>query len=91
MSIKMVSFAALTCALAAIVVATATASVPAPQSSPPPPCAVFVTGYALTSAHDDCSAAVSDAAFSCAHDKDSTLQETYDDSNCFLRIGSRHA
>jgi hypothetical protein len=87
-SIRVVSVTALACALTAIVAARAPAAVPGTQASPPPPCLVFVTGYALTTDHHACSVVVSDAVLSCAHDKDSTLDETYDDTDCFLRIGS---
>jgi hypothetical protein len=86
--VKAVSVVALACALTAIPAAPAHAGVPAAQASPPPPCLVFLSGYSLTSDHHDCSATVSDAAFSCAHDKDATLEQTYDDTDCFLRIGS---
>jgi hypothetical protein len=85
---KAVPVAALTFALAAIFPAQAPASVPDAQTSPPPPCVVFLTGYALPSDHHDCSVAVGDAVFSCAHDKDSTLFETYDDTDCFVRVSS---
>ena len=85
---KAVSVATLTFALAAILAAPAPASVPAAQASPPPPCVVFLAGYALTSDHHECTADLSDAVLSCAHDRDSTLSETYDDTDCFLRISS---
>jgi hypothetical protein len=83
---KAVVVAALTGTLAVAAAAAARADVPGAQASPPPPCIVFLTGYAAGSDHHDCTTAISDAVLSCAHDKDSTQSETYDDTDCFLRL-----
>jgi hypothetical protein len=74
--------------LAIIAAPSASAGVPQAQASPPPPCILFLTGMPGASAHDACSAALGDAVISCVHDKDSTLQQTYDDTSCFARLGS---
>jgi hypothetical protein len=83
---KAVLVAALTGALAVVAVAPASARVAPSAASPPPPCVVFLTGYALSSDHHDCTTEVSDAVVSCAHDKDSTQSEIYDDTDCFVRL-----
>ena len=85
---KAVSVAAVACVAAAMAVSPAAARSPGPDSSPPPSCEAFLGGYTLTTAHTNCSVALGDAVVSCVHDKDSTPSETYDDTDCFLRLGS---
>ena len=87
MSMKALCVAGVMCA-SAIVAAPSAAGVPQSDASPPPPCAVFLIGMGATSAHDECSVGLDDVAVSCAHDKDSTQEQTYDDVDCFARAGS---
>jgi hypothetical protein len=86
-SVRAVCVAGVLCA-SAIFVAPSAAVVPPSEVSPPPPCAVFLAGMAAPSAHQECSLVLGDTAVSCAHDKDSTLEQTYDDVDCFARLGS---
>jgi hypothetical protein len=80
--------AALTCVCAILAAPAAPASIPATDTSPPPPCVTFLGGYSAPSDHRACTAALGDAVVSCAHDKDSTADQTYDDSDCFARLGT---
>jgi hypothetical protein len=72
----------------ALAASPAAASPPPFELAPPPDCVAFVVGLSASPDHHACSVDLGEAATSCTHDDDASLQETYNDTDCLVRVSS---